>query len=406
MHFRARRLVPIVAALTILLTSFPAVADLSILQPLDELARVSPVVVRGHVYAVDSAWDAGSIYTYVTLDVAETLRGDVPTERITLKQLGGTVGEMGMYAAGQALFSPGEEVLVYLSIRPRDRTLMTAVLWQGKWIVDRSGGPDEAQVVRYSGLDSDGNLMLNDTRPLSEVERVTHEALLGARREAEMIVFSPPEAPAPVNTVDSPVAAKIPLLGYSWHEVFAGSLRRLRLDKTKQPGVGSGKKQAKKIAKKQNAIAGSLAVWKRGSKYNGSAKGSSLRDPSCLSDIVIFNSDPSGELANDGTLAVGGAFFYNNIKIRGLNMACNGFVILNDGSTADGFNKDKTCYQNILNHEVMHVGGLGHSTKKGNLMFWSVDVTSCKSGDIAYGKDDKKGFKKIYKKSYATREGS
>ena len=39
-------------------------------------------------------------------------------------------------------------------------------------------------------------------------------------------------------------------------------------------------------------------------------------------------------------------------------------------------------------------------------MFWSVDVTSCKSGDIAYGKDDKKGFKKIYKKSYATREGS
>ena len=191
MQALSRRLSVLALGLALVLVSTPAIADLSILQPLDELTRVSPVIVRGDVYSVDSAWEDGTIYTYVTVDVAEVFRGGAP-ERITIKQLGGVVGDTGLAISGQAEFVPGEDVLLFLGLRPRDNTLMTSVMWQGKWTVSRDTTTAATEVVRYSGVDDDGNPMLHDRMSLGDLEGAARAALATVRDEAnDHIVFTP-----------------------------------------------------------------------------------------------------------------------------------------------------------------------------------------------------------------------
>ena len=185
--------------------------------------------------------------------------------------------------------------------------------------------------------------------------------------------------------------------------MFSGTLIPTKFGKTKQPKVGKGAKQIKDAAKAQNGIKKTLPVFKKSGKYKGSVVGTDLRTPGCAMDGVVFNRDPKGELANDGVLAVGGAYFFNNLIIRKFNKACNGFVVMNDGSVADGMMQNKTCYHNVLNHELLHMMGLGHSTKNVNLMFPSVSKSKCQASKIAFGGDDKKGKKKIYADKFAVR---
>ena len=72
----------------------------------------------------------------MTIDVTEVLKGSISGARIVLKQAGGIVGDIGMSVSGQATFSMGEEVLVFAEVRPRDSTLYTTALWQGKWLLE------------------------------------------------------------------------------------------------------------------------------------------------------------------------------------------------------------------------------------------------------------------------------
>ena len=100
-----------------------------------QLARFSDAIVVGRVASVTSGWDgaADTLYTYVSVDVSDVIKGGVRTGRVTIKQLGGESGPIGLHVFDQASFSSGEEVLLFLEMRPRDRTLYTAALAQGKW---------------------------------------------------------------------------------------------------------------------------------------------------------------------------------------------------------------------------------------------------------------------------------
>src|SRR5947208_8065482 len=90
-----------------------------------QLVDFSDVIVRGRVARITVAQDerVGSLYTYVSLDVATVLKGSVPDGRVILKQLGGRLGSTELRIAGQPSFAVGEDVLVFLESRPRDRTL-------------------------------------------------------------------------------------------------------------------------------------------------------------------------------------------------------------------------------------------------------------------------------------------
>ena len=67
----------------------------------DERIRISEVIVTGRVVEVATGWDGDTIYTYVTLNVGDVLKGWVPERQIILKQLGGRVDDVALVIDGQ-----------------------------------------------------------------------------------------------------------------------------------------------------------------------------------------------------------------------------------------------------------------------------------------------------------------
>src|SRR5688572_26505346 len=78
----------------------------------DEIARFASVVVTGRVVASTAAWDPAvrSIYTYSTIDVDEVWKGQVETDRIVVKTLGGRVADLELTIHGQAALTIATDV--------------------------------------------------------------------------------------------------------------------------------------------------------------------------------------------------------------------------------------------------------------------------------------------------------
>src|SRR6267378_3598219 len=96
------------ALLFTLISVLPGRADLAPKWSDAELLGFSDVVVTGTVAAVSTGWDARTIYTYVTLDVGDVVKGWVPERQIILKLLGGRVDDLALIVGGQAAFTAGE----------------------------------------------------------------------------------------------------------------------------------------------------------------------------------------------------------------------------------------------------------------------------------------------------------
>ena len=69
----------------------------------DTLARSSAAAVQGHVIDARASWDAdtGTIYTFVTIEVANAWGLEGTPTRVVVKQLGGVVGDTAFVVGGQ-----------------------------------------------------------------------------------------------------------------------------------------------------------------------------------------------------------------------------------------------------------------------------------------------------------------
>src|SRR5262249_32286046 len=116
----------------------------------DQLSTFASVIVSGRVTRIGTGRDlkTGATHTYVTVLVATVFKGDVEDRQIIVKQLGGRLGEQVALVTGQAEFVRGEDVLLFLEVRPRDRTLYTSALWQGKWSIERDIATGERIATR------------------------------------------------------------------------------------------------------------------------------------------------------------------------------------------------------------------------------------------------------------------
>ncbi|MCC6988709.1 MAG: hypothetical protein IT181_06910, partial [Acidobacteria bacterium] len=123
------------------------------------LARASAAAVRGTVAAVAARRDdSGAIYTHVLVDVARAWGFPAPPPQVALKLLGGAVGGETLAVGGQARFTPGEDVLVFLDVRPRDQTLSVTGLERGKWTVRADArGHLTASRARHDRAADDGD---------------------------------------------------------------------------------------------------------------------------------------------------------------------------------------------------------------------------------------------------------
>jgi hypothetical protein len=148
-----RRLGPLAALAVALLCLAPAAIPLAAVTRTAAdaaLARASAAAVRGVVIAVTTRRDPAvdTLYTHVQLAVTRAWGFPASPSSITLKLLGGADAGRALVVGGQARFAVGEDVLVFLDVRPRDGTLSVTGLERGKWTMD-GGGAAVASRTRH-----------------------------------------------------------------------------------------------------------------------------------------------------------------------------------------------------------------------------------------------------------------
>ena len=206
-----RRLGPLVALATALLCLAPAAIPLGAVTRTAAdaaLARASAAAVRGVVIAVTTRLDPAvdTLYTHVQLAVTRAWGVDAAPGSIALKLLGGADAERALVVGGQARFTPGEDVLVFLDVRPRDGTLSVTGLERGKWTMD--GG---VSAVASRHLHDAPAAVARDVVPARDLESLAALAGTTVRLPAATLVapaaFDGPATPAAGDV--APVSAAV-----------------------------------------------------------------------------------------------------------------------------------------------------------------------------------------------------
>ena len=151
----------------------PAAAEATLIRAfsLQELHRTADEVITGKVTDANSFWNEAhdTIYTDYTVQVEGRSKG-AGGKTLTVRLMGGAVGERELLVSGNARFEVGERVLLCLRANQGFHTLVG--MSQGKWTVRRHGGVNH--VFRAPAL---GNLPRQEGEiPLQELlDKMTGE---------------------------------------------------------------------------------------------------------------------------------------------------------------------------------------------------------------------------------------
>jgi len=83
---------------------------------IEEMTEEAGIILQGKVTALKGEWnnEHNKIHTFVTISVTEYIKGDLKTKEITLRLLGGVVGDTALDIVGSPYFTPNEKVLLFL----------------------------------------------------------------------------------------------------------------------------------------------------------------------------------------------------------------------------------------------------------------------------------------------------
>jgi len=81
---------------------------------LERMTKESQVIVYGRVLSSYSVWEDKSIYTYTTLEIKELIKGEYRSQKIVVKQMGGTVGYISQVVDGTPRLEIGKEYVLFL----------------------------------------------------------------------------------------------------------------------------------------------------------------------------------------------------------------------------------------------------------------------------------------------------
>ena len=123
---------------------------------LDQMTMGSSLIIYGTVVSAHSLWEGQAINTYISIRVNETLKGE-GQEFITVKQMGGRVGDITDEVTGSPELKEGEDVILFL------------VEWQGSYWIH------SIVLGKFSIVTQDGILVAyNDLNNVGLVDPVTN----------------------------------------------------------------------------------------------------------------------------------------------------------------------------------------------------------------------------------------
>ena len=344
-----------------------------------DLARISDAILTGRVISIAYGRDpqVPYMYTYVSIEIDEHIKGLGMGTELVVKQLGGQIGDLAMVVYDQATFTVGEEVLLFLVERPRDGTLQTTGLWQGKWTINRDPVSGDGEATRAAFGTSDQADFAN----ASEFE----DSRLLAPFVAELRNWIGPQdgSVAPMrrfNTQPAEAAAAIvdptPAFGLfdvRWNQADSSTPVSVDILASGQPNLAGGGFAEIGVARGLWNSAGSRLTLVAGNNVLSGASTTAICSDTTnpfSGRITIYFGDPCDELADDGTIAVGGTFSTANggVTVNGtaFNRIIAGFVINNDGTQS--FLTNSSCFQDIETHEIGHSIGIDHTSIPGNIM--------------------------------------
>ena len=165
-----------------------------------------------------------------------------------------------------------------------------------------------------------------------------------------------------------------------------------------QPGLPGGG-----LAQLQNALAqwngaGALFTYSPRSLSAAPRQGTVFGNSGVVTHV---SNDPFAEISNTGgTLAVAFSWFTTAISqtVNGqpFRRMLEVVIISNDGTTAQNFITNATCFNQVMLHEQGHALGLGHSADPNAVMAATVSFAQCSAAPRPLQPDDIAGVRFIY----------
>lgn len=388
----------------------PPIATATVVVPVadTDMAQQASVIVVGQIAKLKSAWDKNhqQILTKITLTVDEVLKGNLKKRRITVTQLGGVVDDVEAWIDGNAQFTEGEKVLLFLD-RQENGSLRVLHLYQGKFsiftdpetgaeLAYRETHPEGVHVLSEeqasehrsaTAVDGDSaTLTDNGFLPLADLKARIRHALTNP--SVELLPQAPapaspsPQASTPVTREEAPFA----LLGSPAARWFEGDTNlpvNMRVNLSLSP-AGAG-----------TAVQAALNAWTGVSessfKFQNAGPTTSTGMVYDRVNAISFG-DPRGQITQptrstyvnpttgkpycSGVLAIGGYYRSGSeIDSKIVNGQKYYKIIEGDLVFADGWENCHNGFDNSLNvaevttHELGHVIGLGHSADSTATMY-------------------------------------
>ena len=380
----------------------------TIVIPLDDLGLTesSVGIVLGRVEHIQSVSDLsrGRVFTLIRVSIQEAFKGEFPDGEITIRQIGGTVGDLHHWIYGSPEFLLGERVLLYLD-EDHNRDLRVTHLFQGKYSIFTDPVTGEEFAHRevppgVRGLTAPaarplGAPQLHEARPLKEVigrirgilggpgagHGLGQKTFRSGAREVSGIIEVRESF-----TFMSPAAR--------WFEPDNGAPVVVKINSSGEPlAPTQGFDQVRAAFQAWSSVSGSSFRFEDGGfttaggfNHDG-VSAVSFRDP----NGVIQN--PSGCA---GTLAQGGFFASGQTRtVNGTTFykITEGDLVFNDGWDGCGFYESFSNFAEVATHELGHVLGLGHATDPTATMYYMAHFDG---RGAALRTDDENGLRAIY----------